>query len=57
MLTVGVLAVLVVVSCSLVSEYRCARTLKRRNRDTASTLAEVFASALRNDQHGLKVVL
>jgi hypothetical protein len=36
MMTVGVLAVFAIVSCSMVNEYRCARTLDRSNRQTAS---------------------
>jgi len=56
MLTVGVLAVVVIVSCSMVNEYRCARTLELGNRHTASTLEDVFASVLPNDQRGLRVI-
>lgn len=56
MLTVGVLAVFVIVSCSMVNEYRCARTLDRSNRQTASTLSDVFASILPKDQRGLRVI-
>lgn len=56
MLVAGVLAVFVIVSCSMVNEYRCARTLELDNRHTASTLADLFASVLPNDQRGLRVI-